>query len=239
MGRFTLAFALASLPLVTGGCKASSNPVPPVSDTDPGHPELGRYVPPPMEVHFVTANDMQRAIMHGDLEAAKSHARWIVENTVNDHLPVRWRPNVPPITKAARGVMNAPDLVSAAASAGEMAAACGHCHRQMGMPLTFAAKDAPPGPWDQRSHMKRHQWAADRLWEGLVGPSDESWRRGAKALLETPLLRDADRVSGPNDKQALADRVHALGSSAISTTDPAQRAGLYGELLGTCATCHG
>lgn len=225
-------------PLVLLACKPPSNPTPPVAEKQDSHPELDQYDPPPMEVHFVRATDMQRAIIDGDLAAAQTNAKWIVDNTVVEQLPVRWRPNVPPVINSAQAVVDATTLTAAAEATAQMAAACGACHQKMGMPLVFEAEDSPPPHGDQESHMQRHQWGADRLWEGLVGPSDESWRRGAKALLEAPLLRDAARKKGDADTQQIADHVHALGSSAVSVSEPAQRAGLYGELLGTCATCH-
>jgi len=44
--------------------------------------------------------------------------------------------------------------------------------------------------------MRRHQWAAARLWEGLIGPSNEMWSQGTGFLATTELVRPTP-VPGP------------------------------------------
>jgi hypothetical protein len=88
--------------------------------------------------------------------------------------------------------------------------------------------------------MIRHLWAADRMWEGLVGPSDEAWTAGAQAL-------DRDWAEGRSLIRAAADseatvgligRIRALGHEALDTRVPKARAAVYAELLRTCNGCH-
>ena len=90
------------------------------------------------------------------------------------------------------------------------------------------------------THMQRHQWAADRLWEGLIGPSDTAWGRGADMLIDAPL--DSSDVTTATDHDAeiakIAHRIHALGGIGTETVTPDARAELYGEVLGLCASCH-
>jgi hypothetical protein len=83
--------------------------------------------------------------------------------------------------------------------------------------------------------MNRHVWALDRMWEGLIAPSDAAWRAGAVALADAPL-----HFSGQSNEQAnqLAAKVHELAGSARSASSAKDRAGVYGELLQTCSLCH-
>lgn len=84
------------------------------------------------------------------------------------------------------------------------------------------------------AQMARHQWAADRLWEGIVGPSDSHWRSGLYVLANTHL------TSIEVDRPALANRMRTLALDAynVPAKSLAERAATYGELLVTCAQCH-
>ncbi|HEY5922237.1 MAG TPA: hypothetical protein VIV11_11225, partial [Kofleriaceae bacterium] len=85
--------------------------------------------------------------------------------------------------------------------------------------------------------MARHRWAADRMWEGMVGNADEPWRDGIEVLAQTPLqftAIDADRSRLAKRLQLLADQARQRRS--IDTV--AERAQVYGEILVTCAACH-
>ena len=94
----------------------------------------------------------------------------------------------------------------------------------------------PVGP-RLSTHMLRHVWAADRLWEGLFAADPRHWSRGAQVLMEDPLpffarLRETPEVGRH------AERVHELGAEALATDDRVERARIYGELIATCADCH-
>ena len=94
----------------------------------------------------------------------------------------------------------------------------------------------PPAGRAPAAHMLRHAWAADRMWDGLLTPSDALWESGATALSEDPLFL-ADDESG-TEAAVLAREVHLLGIEARRLQDPDHQAGIYGRLLGTCARCH-
>ena len=69
--------------------------------------------------------------------------------------------------------------------------------------------------------MLRHQWAMDRMWEGLMAPSDERFLAGASAFAEAP-LEPSSVVPNPTVSDALrpiADRAHALGRNAAARDD--------------------
>jgi hypothetical protein len=87
--------------------------------------------------------------------------------------------------------------------------------------------------------MQSHQWAAMQLWEGLIGPSDERWQEGAKALTTVPLNLVARAVTrtSPDDVDDVA-RVRMFATRALSAQDLGARADVFGKLLAACAHCH-
>jgi hypothetical protein len=104
--------------------------------------------------------------------------------------------------------------------------------------------DTRPADWaDTNTHMQRHQWAADRLWEGLIGPSDIAWNRGTDMLVDVPLhpADVMDETTNGTDSDVIdkiAHRVHLLGGQGTNVRTPDARSELYAELLGLCADCH-
>jgi hypothetical protein len=88
--------------------------------------------------------------------------------------------------------------------------------------------------------MRRHQWAAERLWDGLVVPSDEAWKWGATSLSEAPLAPEQlTPGKSPVPKVGeLAQAVHAIARQATEVERVDVRADLYGDVLATCAECH-
>jgi len=90
--------------------------------------------------------------------------------------------------------------------------------------------------------MQRHQWAMDRLWEGLIGPSDAAWNRGTAMLSEEP-LHAADVSAGVTADEAdalesIAREIHELGAAGARLTGLNDRSQVYGRILGLCADCH-
>ena len=204
-------------------------------------------VPPPadaatavqehMRRHFAVIGALQRAIARGQLDDARSNARWIVEH--DEPLAEGWKPFVDELKTAARAVERATDLPTAAALAARLGRACSRCHEAQNAIVTFPWEPTPEGDSTVALQLKRHQWAAARLWEGLVGPSDEMWSQGTSLLATTKLDSLAAARGVPRgDITALATKVHELATKAGTVTDQDARASLYGELLSTCAGCH-
>jgi hypothetical protein len=88
--------------------------------------------------------------------------------------------------------------------------------------------------------MQRHQWAAERLWDGLVVPSDEAWQAGALALSEAPLApQELTPGKSPVPKVGeMEQMVHALARQALDADRAEVRAHVYGQVLAACAACH-
>jgi len=190
-----------------------------------------------MRVHFATISELQRAIARGHLDEAKHLAEWL--GTHDEPVPAEWAPYVTELHAAAKEVQAANSLPLAASVAARLGRACSTCHEAQGAYVTFAWEPAPDETAQLASQMKRHQWAAARLWEGLVGPSDELWSEGA-GVLSTAHLDTVQAAKGSprGDVPALAARIRELSTRAVTTTDHDARGTLYGELLSTCAGCH-
>ena len=82
--------------------------------------------------------------------------------------------------------------------------------------------------------MARHQWAIDRMREGLIGASDPHWRSGLYALAHTHV------TSLGTTYPALANRLRSVARDAYATTQAttSERAGVYGDVLAICVGCH-
>jgi hypothetical protein len=99
--------------------------------------------------------------------------------------------------------------------------------------ITLGAACAPT----IEARMARHRWAADRMWEGIVGGSDEPWQAGLDVVAAAPLdgseLGPARAPFG-RKLQQLAQQARGRRSGEA----PPDRATAYGEILSTCAGCH-
>jgi cytochrome c553 len=187
-----------------------------------------------MQEHFTQVEATRAAVISGDLDAAREPARWLARHEATQGVPEGWGQHVVQMQLAAQRIVDANEIAPAAAATAEMGAICGGCHQGMdeGAQFTFVAP--PPQEAGVVAHMLRHQWAAQRLWEGLVGPSEEAWSRGVAALAEAPL----QPTESPEEVGELASRVHELGTQAGEATGFIDRAKVYGDLLATCAQCH-
>jgi hypothetical protein len=186
-----------------------------------------------MHGRFEASGRMQIAIGVGDLARAQVEAREIVARTEPDFLP-EWQAYADEISTAAHAVAATTDTVSAAKATGTLGAACGRCHLAMSAKLVFAVELPPVQPSNPRlaSQMATHQWAASRMWEGLVAPDDARWLQGARALGES---RIAITAGGPESD---VSQIHLLAARAQQPGGIHERGALYGELLGACAHCH-
>jgi hypothetical protein len=240
---------LAGLVVVVVGCKSSHEPPPPPPSPGSGTAAAPTMVPADgapaeaetlkdhMRAHFAAVSELQRAIARGHLDEARALASWIGDH--DETLLEGWQPYVDELRAAARSVAAAPDLPTAGGLAARLGRACSQCHEARAAVVTFAWDLAPPNEPALAAQMKLHQWAAARLWDGLVGPSDALWAEGATALATVQLdTLAAAHGTARGDVDALAVQVHELATRAVNTSDHDARAELYGQLLSTCAGCH-
>lgn len=196
-----------------------------------------------MHEHLARITEIKSSIIMGELDGVREPAIWLADHEEVAGLPENFEPYIGLMRQYAREVNNAPDLRSAAISVSQMAKTCSNCHLVNEVEIEFGY-DQLPAEWsDTVSHMQRHQWAADRLWEGLIAPSETAWNRGADMLVDVPLHPDdvMNEDSAGVDTEALgqiASRIHFFAGQATIAESPAERSELYGELLGLCADCH-
>lgn len=196
-----------------------------------------------MHEHLGRITTIKSLIIMGNLDGVREPAIWLADHETVDGLPADFEQYVGLMRQYAREVNNAIDLKSAAIAVSGMAQTCSNCHLANEVEIEFGY-DQIPAEWsDTVSHMQRHQWAVDRLWEGLIAPSDTAWQRGTEMLVDVPLHPDEviNQDSGITDSDAIdqmARRIHVLAGQGAGARTPAERSVLYGEILGLCAGCH-
>ncbi len=191
-----------------------------------------------MERHYEVTILAHDALIQGDLEKMRSQLSRIVEQTLPASAPPSWRPHHVRLQEAATsGASRMSSLASAGSVMANVAEACGSCHAALKVSNIYY-RPAPPAKDDQlKTAMRTHQWASERLWEGVTGPLEEAWPRGADALADIRLFAtNGETVKG--SLRVREDELREMGRKAKTTTGLHERAAIYGRLLTTCAGCH-
>ncbi|MEO8548624.1 MAG: hypothetical protein ABI678_01575 [Kofleriaceae bacterium] len=179
----------------------------------------------------------EHALVRGQLLEGKVAARAIA--TVSDEIELAdWKRKLGQVRQLANEVAEAHSVEVALQRLPAVAAACAECHVATGgWPELAAAPRLPPDGDAAVPRMARHQWAVDRMWDGMIGGAEDSWRAGLEVLAATPppypVVR-GDEVALGRELQRAATT--ALQHRYIDSLD--DRARQYGELLVTCAACH-
>jgi mono/diheme cytochrome c family protein len=204
-------------------------------------PPLERSVDSYMAEHFAVATWARDAVINGNLKAMRDPLMELARYEYASVVPGGWLPRVAQMQQAARVTAQARTLDLAATGVATMARVCGECHAEHDGGPRFATgfRTGKQAEHDTlAARMYRHMWAADRMWEGLTGPSDEAWRAGAEALAKAPLERPEAEPPLPDGfANALSD-LRDLGVAATEADTIAQRADVYGMFLASCADCH-
>jgi hypothetical protein len=192
-----------------------------------------------MQEHFEAIRRIERAIVVGDTATAREQAQWLADHAAQDEI-AKYSDELALVQKAAQALVDSNTTEKMAGNAANLASLCGHCHLVTTSITSFEWTEAPTESGGAKERMQRHLWAMDRLWEGLVGPSEMSWKEGTRVLLAKPFPAEALAIDG----KALADakthlnKIAELAKEASTATGLSDRARVYGELLGTCSTCH-
>jgi cytochrome c553 len=182
----------------------------------------------------------QAAIVRGDLDAMRLHARRLTTLAPPSGLPESAHRHVQSINAAAHDAIAAATPAGAAMAAARMLAACGHCHRAVG---TMPAVSSPrlPTVGGTVGHMLEHQRAVDQLLRGLIVPSNQEWQTGARGLRASPLhARELPaRAQLAPELLRVEEAVHRLAEDAVAAETADSRVRVYSTLLARCADCHG
>jgi hypothetical protein len=201
-------------------------------DAQPNYADAVAAAQHRMHERFDSLARAQQALMQGDVDRVHAEATALAALHEPDVL-AQWQPHFAAIRERAEILGQAPDPMAAAHAIAEVARRCASCHQATHATLTWADELAPLRRLRLTSVMAGHQYAAARMWEGLIGPSDARWLDGANRLAGAPIA-----ITAESSALGIADdvaKVHLLARRAADVKDRAQ---LYGDLLATCAHCH-
>jgi cytochrome c553 len=191
-----------------------------------------------MQGHVDAVREIHNGVVRGRLDVVRKNAKWIADREPHPDL-ASWKLHSDAVRASARALADTTDLALAAKGAASLAHNCAACHEARAAVVTFAWEAEPTGQDAVAGAMARHRWATARLWEGLVGPSDELWLQGARGLASSEL--DVSAIAARGDRVGAATaaaRLRELAGNAQRSKGSTARAALYGELLSTCAGCH-
>lgn len=189
--------------------------------------------------HFDRVSAIRDAVVYGELETVVERADALVSETRPQKYPAQWRPHVEAIVAQSKTVAHSATIASAASGVARLSAACGSCHVATEAKLNFGTGPEPSEDDTVAAAMDRHRWAVDRLWEGIVGPSDYAWEQGAMVFGGMSGCEALTPSTGqdPRRKQ-LCETVERLGRRAKGVSDGEARVRVYGDFLATCSGCH-
>lgn len=194
--------------------------------------------PEHMQEHFTKVREVEEAVIHGDIEAARVPARWLADHEpATDFPPATARP-LNEMKSAARMVAATNDIQEAARGAASLVGTCGSCHAAARVEPSLPAPTAVTAGSGTAGHMLSHQAAVDLLYRGLIVPVSGDWLKGAEAL-KAAQLGDKDRAGMAESAIDAETRLHELAEQAIKAPDQRTRVTLYGSIIGSCAGCHG
>ena len=191
---------------------------------------LSCFLPNPttaqMEWHYEDLGAARDAVVQGDLAAYHEAMQLLGERTPVPTLDLGQDELVERIRQARK----AETIPDAGQQIGHVVAACASCHSRQGVTPRVDERGDPPAD-DQV--MARHAWGVEAIFDGMVLGDVSAIERGALVLDFTPTV-----VMG-GEADALQDTLHDHASDVArvgATYD--ERGEAYGELLGTCASCH-
>jgi len=224
-------------------------PPPPPQPAEPGPP------PPPagpaaaadpagaralMQGHFARAASAHDAIVRADMDTARADMAWLATHQEGDALPENLQPLLVAMQAEAARFAEATTLTEAGTAYARTLVRCGACHTASHGGPEIAQTPIPEGDTPE-ARMRRHQWASDRMFDGLVMADPAIFRAGNEALTSAPLTQtELPSTEGQPAEQVvgLTTHVRQLGAEAATAADDDARAGIYGRYLATCGTCH-
>ncbi|MCB9712847.1 MAG: hypothetical protein H6712_03270 [Myxococcales bacterium] len=210
----------------------------PAAEGSPPEPAPSSAVVERMHQQLELVSRIQRATIAGDLEQAR--AAGLELGTALDQgeaPPEAWRPILEAMRGELEALEHADDLRATGAAVARLGSGCGRCHQAQGITPTLPELTAPEEVEGFDAAMRGHRWASDRMWEGLVGPSDERWIRGATMFVVLPGC-DETMAGASEAWRAQCQHAESLARRGHVARSLEARSTIYGRLLTTCAQCH-
>jgi hypothetical protein len=192
-----------------------------------------------MHRHFATVRDIHAALLENDLKRARRLAGALARLSAPGSLP-GWQEAAAGIRDTAGDLARAKSGRRARRLLAELTIQCGDCHEDSADLSRFVWSSDPLDDGTAAGRMARHEWAAESVWMGLVGPSDDLWRDGLTALAEAPLPPEAFGADREQVRtfERLSRRMASLASRARRQVDDQAQAAAFAEILDVCASCH-
>lgn len=230
----TLHYVLAVCITASAACKGGSDGAKPTRAAPSALPEVEKVAL--MERHYRSAIAAHDALVRGDVGAVRTDLGSLAAQPAPAGAPASWSPYDARLRAAARDAHNAKDVNEAATALANVVEACGTCHERLGAGPDYHKPPRQAGTSRVETEMLGHRWASERLWEGVTGPWDDAWQRGAAALAKANVFPpDAGESDALRAQEAA---LRALGEQALRSHGIHDRSVLYGRMLGTCASCH-
>lgn len=228
----------------------------PVASEPPAVTPEDRALAEQMHERFAWVSAIQEVTIQGDVAEARALAQefaGLLSAPQEPALPAAWLPHVDALRGELEGLEHADDLRDAGASVARLALLCSRCHEATEATVDLPQMPHPAQGGSLQDAMHGHQWAVDRMWEGIIVPSDEHWIRGTTMFVALPgcqaalgtagvepdgRTRSATPQARDSDAQALCSHAQSLARRGMVARSREGRATLYGRLLATCAGCH-
>jgi mono/diheme cytochrome c family protein len=186
-----------------------------------------------MHRHFDRLHAARDTLIFGDLKTTVESLQWLAEHGAEGPFPDAWQPFTRRFHAIAQRAVETPSAKNLGMRIAELSKECGACHTSNDVePRLPSVEAAPSGP-AFKLHMRGHKWAVDRLWAGLVIPSEKYWKEGIEHLKNAPPHLKNLSEYGDELKDAIkyANSVHLEAQSDDRVTT-------FGRVLAACAGCH-
>jgi cytochrome c553 len=183
---------------------------------------------------------LRHSVIRGDLDGLVEPARALAESRPLAGLPPQAERFYQELRTLAGQAASTTSLEKAGAVTAGMMNTCGRCHAEAGAKVALTPPERPATDRAEAPGMRDHNWAAEMMALGLLGPADDLWERGARALSAMPLkpaVADLDQTTS-SQIAAREKQLHELATRAGQTAAGAGRSAVYGEVLATCGGCH-
>lgn len=186
-----------------------------------------------MSDHLARALSASNAVMMGNAEQAKSDLSWMGGHEEPNPLAAGF-PELEQLHDAGKKGSQGTTITDYGVAVGEMGAACASCHQTVMASLSPVVATKPTS----KGHAEIGSWTVSALWTGLVSNSPSAWSAGAEALAASPTEAKGYGAKKGEAAQAAIDALHAAGKAASAADDRAERAAVYGQVIGACGSCH-
>lgn len=220
---------------IVGSCQADHHDDHP----EQPHPDLAQQIREGerrMHERYASSRQIVYAISNSNLADAQDNAR-VIDGLVDPDLLPIWQPYIIDVQNAARGIVSAPSLGTAAHALAQLGGHCQACHQAMATKINF--EDPLPVAGQRPPDMRDHVQSAMHMWEGLIAADTQRWNAGADSLVTMPsnLIASATTPGFVGDIDDVA-RIHALAGSAKAARYQDERIAIFADVLTTCAHCH-